>query len=336
MDEYGEWSPTILDPLLYSNTFIRLGDPSRKVLRRRILQKILAGGSIRRSDGDDATMTTFTWVTAGDSAAAGHGTTRGVEQSYTAIVEDTVKDSFAALGIRFEAKNRAIGGGGVRRGGYGGGSSDTNDFRSSSSSCEFAMCMEALYGSDIDILNWDFLSSTSTTTTTTDNEVLRNSQIDQEQQDDRTNQVILWLQRAARHKSKPLLFMMDNAISTLSSHHAIRNYMNDLDANGVGVGLLTTASFYSDILKRIPDSARMSNPHDELPPALRYLRCNESMEGTTLHCDDDDSSASSSSKRIMCGDVEGEGGICKNHKWDTTDEEVCMDTRFQTDWHPGW
>ncbi len=48
----------------------------------------------------------------------------------------TVKEAFAALGIKFHAKNYAMGG-------Y-------------VSGPELAMCMESVFGSDIDILLWDF------------------------------------------------------------------------------------------------------------------------------------------------------------------------------------
>jgi len=78
--------------------------------------------------------TTFVWTTGGHSAAAGHGNL--FSQSYTAILEDTVKDVFASLDIEFIGRNHAMGG-----------------FKSGP---ELSCCMTSIYGKDTDILSWDF------------------------------------------------------------------------------------------------------------------------------------------------------------------------------------
>lgn len=67
----------------------------------------------------------FTWVTAGDSPAAGHGNL--CSQSYTAILEETVQHHFEASGIQFRAKNYA-------------------------SAPELALCMNEVFGGDIDVV----------------------------------------------------------------------------------------------------------------------------------------------------------------------------------------
>lgn len=56
------------------------------------------------------------------------------DQAYTRVIEDTVRDSFDAVGLRFIANNYAMDG--------------------MSSGPELALCMESIYGFDIDILNW--------------------------------------------------------------------------------------------------------------------------------------------------------------------------------------
>ena len=105
---------------------------SKERLIRRLIMKILAAQLNIVNPTEK--RSTFTWVTAGDSAAAGHG--NFFNQTYTAVMEDTVKQTFRSIGIDFVVKNRGIGG-------YGSGP-------------ELTFCMESIYGSDIDILTWDF------------------------------------------------------------------------------------------------------------------------------------------------------------------------------------
>ena len=122
----------ISTPFLNLDDFFRMKDESRERLLRRLMVKVLAAQLDEFKLGKE--HSTFTWVTAGDSVAAAHGNL--FEQSYTAVLEETVKDTFATMGINFVAKNRGIGG-------YGSGP-------------ELAFCLESVYGSDIDILSWDF------------------------------------------------------------------------------------------------------------------------------------------------------------------------------------
>ena len=78
--------------------------------------------------------TSFVWSTGGHSAAAGHGNL--LSQSYTAVLEDTVKEAFASLNITFIGRNHAMGG-------Y-------------KSAPEIACCLDSIFGRDTDILSWDF------------------------------------------------------------------------------------------------------------------------------------------------------------------------------------
>ena len=73
----------------------------------------------------------FTWVTAGDSSAAGHGNL--YSQSYTAILEETVQHHFEALGIQFLTKNYATG--------------------NYNSAPELALCINEVFGGDLDVLD---------------------------------------------------------------------------------------------------------------------------------------------------------------------------------------
>jgi len=76
----------------------------------------------------------FVWATGGHSAAAGHGNL--YNESYTAVMEQTVRPIFQAIGIHFSGRNYAMGG--------------------TSSSPEIASCVDAIFGQDIDVLSWDF------------------------------------------------------------------------------------------------------------------------------------------------------------------------------------
>jgi len=76
----------------------------------------------------------FVWATGGHSAAAGHGNL--FNESYTAFMNRAVSDVFGAIGIEFEGKNYAMGG--------------------TASAPEIALCSEAVFGTDADVISWDF------------------------------------------------------------------------------------------------------------------------------------------------------------------------------------
>ena len=50
----------------------------------------------------------YTWATGGHSASAAHGNL--YNESYTAYMEDDLKDVFGSIGIEFEGRNYAMGG----------------------------------------------------------------------------------------------------------------------------------------------------------------------------------------------------------------------------------
>jgi hypothetical protein len=87
------------------------------------------------------TQTRFVWATAGDGAAAGHGNL--AKESYTAILEQAAGPVFGAAGIELTTRN------------YGwAGATDK-------SAPELALCLDSVYGTDVDILAWDFEESAS-------------------------------------------------------------------------------------------------------------------------------------------------------------------------------
>jgi len=277
--EYGDYNDLLFDKSIHPEIIV-MNNISRERLKRRMMIKILQSLSKENEPNkyeDDGNLReqdiTFTWVTGGDSSAAGHGNL--LEQSYTAVLEDTVKDVFASLGIKFIARNYAMGG-------Y-------------VSAPELALCMESIYGSDIDVLNWDFAKMDGTN----------------------HHRAALWGSRAGVHPSKPILFMMDD----LSSKR-FETFLY-LEKNGLGVALMN-GNAYKHLRKRMPDSNDNFIEVDEIPDALRYFICGETIEGSAS-CED--------SMRFNACETE-EGLLCKQNKWRTKDK--CIDARYQTSWHPGW
>ena len=86
------------------------------------------------ASGDNNHYAKMVWATGGHSSAAGHGNL--FNESYTAFMEQAVSDVFGAIGINFEGRNYAMGG--------------------TSSGVEIALCSEAVFGTDPDVISWDY------------------------------------------------------------------------------------------------------------------------------------------------------------------------------------
>ena len=249
---------------------------SIKRLTRRILMKHLE--AVLRDENSPPPV--FTWVTAGDSSAAGHG--NKYEQAYTAVLQETVSAHFEALGIQFEAKNYGMG--------------------NYHSAPELALCMNEIFGDTIDALMWDFASLQPSS------EPIRKS--------------MLWAHRAGIHPSQPILFSYDSFGE---------RFLKLQEFDGIGTVLMN-----ADALERIrhsmPDTNVVAEPMADLPEAIRYYRCGESIEGG-IKCDD-------SMRNFVCyvdeeisNDDALNLNLCREKKFDT---KPCIDARFQSSWHPGW
>jgi len=210
--EYGQYYQQIFRSN-YSD-FFNMGELSRERLVRRMTRKLVESLMLREEN------VTFTWVTSGHSSAAGHGNL--FNQSYTHTMEAMVSDVFASAGLTFVGKNYAMGGG-------------------MSSGPEQAMCMESLFGSDLDILSWDY--------DITDN-------------NDHW-QAALWSARAASHPSQPTLVMVDTNIKRWALVQGLEN---------VGVGVIQASSI-EDAYKGVPDYEKGENQKG-LPKSLKKFICN--------------------------------------------------------------
>lgn len=266
-EEYGSYYGSIFDKALLRRIFVS-GEEARKRLVRRVMMKILAA----QLQPDEYTR--FTWATAGDSAAAGHGNRSG--QSYTTVMEMTVRDAFSSVGVNFISRNHGM--------------------RGTVSTPELAFCNEAVYGKDVDVLNWDF-----TVTEARD-----------------AHRSMLWTARAAVHAGNPIMFMQDSPtaagrwdlVSRLEDY-GLAPFLMDTDALGLLQGIL-------------PDLMDKSVNQEEIPPPLRHFVCDGAYEGVGV-CED-------VPPHFVCG--KASGIECRNARYNI--DSNCQDDRFNTIWNPGW
>ncbi|CAJ1960348.1 unnamed protein product [Cylindrotheca closterium] len=101
-------------------------DISTQRLRRKLKIKLLQHQLYKNA--------TLVWVTGGHSAAAGHGNL--FNESYTAFLERDLSRIAKSIGLPLEVRNFAMGGSG--------------------SGPELGLCVEQIYGRDVDLLSWDF------------------------------------------------------------------------------------------------------------------------------------------------------------------------------------
>jgi len=268
--EYGDYFKILFDKVTLNKLFV-ISERSKEALLRKMMIRIVENKVSPKAEG-----TRFTWVTAGDSFAAGHGNL--FRQSYTAVLESTVKDAFKVAGIEFKAKNYGMGW--------------------LSSGPELALCMESIYGSNIDILSWDFqLTDTP-----------------------KKDHVPLWVNRAGIHPSNPVLFLMDS-----NSTERYQNHFEKVDIDGLSSVLLDHDFFLQIQKERLPDVHDSSISQKSLPKAIQYHICAGGVEGLQS-CED-------VWRNYICEDY-NHGSLCLQHKYDLQRE--CRTTRYQRSWTPGW
>jgi len=230
--KYGKYYDVIFEsagPKLFE-----INQVSKDRLLRRMMKKIIET-STKNS------KVPFTWVTAGHSACAGHGNL--FSQSKTHVLEEMASKAFSAAGLNFIGKNYAMGGMG--------------------SGPELGMCMEQIYGTDIDVITWDFGMT-----------------------DGRDYwKLALWGARGANHPTRPFQVLMD-------SQEARRTVFQKME--NVGVGLFTKRGYgdMKEMAAVLPDYENDKSQTD-VPESLKYLVCGGIMEegeckshkwNTTAYC----------------------------------------------------
>lgn len=272
--DYGQYFSALFDKVSISKLF-PTSKFSGELLRRKMIMKIVESKLNYESNNPD--ISEFTWVTAGDSAAAGHGNL--FSQSYTNVLEDTVRDSFQAAGMKFVGKNYGMGWMG--------------------SAPESALCMESLYGLDIEVLSWDF----------------------QLTDQDHTDRTYLWASRAGVHSSHPFQLFHDRKSSKRMKH-----FYAGFNSVGLGYTLMDHDFLYEVMAKRLPDAViDKSINMKSVPESVRYFNCNGNVEGS-FQCDD-------ALRNNICEDYDN-GKVCMDFKYDHLDD--CHSTRYQKSWTPGW
>jgi len=269
-EDFGSYRGLILDKSLLNRIF-KCSDASREKLKRKLMIKLVEAQMLASTQ-----QATFVWVTAGDSSAAAHGNM--YSQSYTATMENIAKAAFDAVGINFIARNYAMA-----------------DIESAP---ELSLCMESVYGADIDILTWDFGQTES----------LSDYRVD------------LFSNRAAVLPSTPLIMVLD---SSAAGHHWSR--FQSLEEMGLGA-IMMDGVVMSHILKgRLPDFSSANLVVDNTSEAIRNFICNGFLEGSRP-CDNP-------SQNFMCDDEGGEP--CRSEKYNA--HRWCPgEVRYQTSYNPGW
>lgn len=217
--EYGEYAEQVFDTVSVLRSFKTVNDvaeekdnldKSRERLKRRMKIKIIES---QISEG----TTTFTWAVGGHSASAGHGNL--FRQAYGSIIEQSLQGIFGSLGIKFRVKNYAMGG--------------------TKSAPEMALCMESVYGTDIDIISWDFGMI-----------------------DGRAIELYdLWTQRAGVHPTRPILFSFGQRYFEKVHGDAENAGGAGFEQNFVNAKLIFPNSDDSDVDK------------SKLPPAIKDYMC---------------------------------------------------------------
>jgi len=212
--EYGDYFDDLFSPSIVESMFNSSTSFKDKLIRRYQI-KILEANFKERIEP-------FIWSTAGHSAAAGHGNL--FNQTLTYMLEDTVKDAFASVGMKFIGNNFAMGGMG--------------------SFPELALCMESIYGPDVDILTWDFGMTDAG--------------------HDTHNFLKFWGYRAGAIPSNPIVFGIDTTIWHMQS-------LLQLDLEGVISTGMNSDAVTKMKKDKIPDST--TTDPDSLPPAIKYYMC---------------------------------------------------------------
>ncbi|CAB9523504.1 expressed unknown protein [Seminavis robusta] len=171
----------------------------------------------------------FVFAIAGHSSSAGHGNFE--RDSYGAVMDRVVAPLFSALGVQLETRSYGMSG--------------------KPSAPEMALCQEAILGTDVDVVLWDYAL--------TDN--------------GKVFQLPYWIARAISRKSPPIVLV----------HHSVgdryKPVIAELYANHPHLPLMVgNATVVGQVEAAVPDSLQVDGNVSPLPPLLQFLRCGQSLE----------------------------------------------------------
>lgn len=166
-------------------------------------------------------------IHSGDSGAAGHGNFFG--EQYTMVLQRQAADMFMSVGLNFVARPFAM--------------------HSSTSAPELAACVREIYGSDVDMVTWDFATT-----------------------DGRWH----WRMEMFGHRvmllpKYPTMLVLGPGLDT-ERQSTVEHLVSE------GMAALRLDEAYMNAIKnRIPDSHYHANV-ESLPESVRFLRCGPTLE----------------------------------------------------------
>jgi hypothetical protein len=237
-------------------------------LKRKLQIKILRGELIHDHDADNDESnplpTSLVWATGGHSATAAHG--NFYDESYTAYLERSSRMIWdnGIQTVRFVGRNYAMGG--------------------TAAGAEVAMCIDAIFGTDIDILVWDFGMTDGTEV-----ELLN-----------------LYGHRAALNRGRPILLAFHAGGQAQQRRAQVVQTLEDMGM----AALISSEQVMDDAMAAIPDSFGLSDSEiQQLPPFVRNFRCGSQIENGEPYC------GSEKYNMTMCTDRKGRASWHPGWKW---------------------
>jgi len=231
-EQYGSFTTAIFQRSALLEQITSTSQLSQERLQRKLKIKLIEA---QLKEGE---KTKFTFGIGGHSTASAHGNL--FSQNYGAVLEKNIKPIFESLDIDFYAKNYAI--------------------SAMYSAPEYALCLNAIFGNELDSLVWDFGLTDG-----------RN-----------TWYYELYAQRAGVHPGHPILFSFDPKHKALDASY--------LEEAGMGrfLTIPDTSSF--------PNSDELEGSEFvKLPDGVRYFRCGAESElckenkwNTSIACPNED------------------------------------------------
>ena len=238
--------------------------------------------STSTSTSSSSSSTTIVWVNGGHSSSAGHG--NFLRESYSKVMERLLQHIFASINIQFTVRVRGMG--------------DT------SSGDEVALCMAQLFGTDADIITWDY--------GLTDGKqpkqmwkiamyAYRAAHLSQTVQD--TSSIMSKDDQDNHYydaRQRPALFAIHAAPGHMEAIQELEQLgMTMLGQNQTAIKHLRDA---------LPDMMGLNSTQiSKLPKYLQYFKCQNAIE-------------------------KGDPG-CSQHKFN---QSLCYPRYGTTSWHPGW
>ena len=183
--------------------------------------------------------TTYVVAIGGNSVAAGHGNL--YNESYTAYLERDMEDIFNSIGIDFEGRNYGMGG--------------------ISSGAEISLCSEEVYGSDVDLLVWDF------------------SMTDEKN----TEFMYHYMYKGGRNPGRPAQLAMRLGGEGGKRKDIIQRRRIMATLESLGLSMFTSDN--SEIRKAIPDTMGMNDEQiHNMPEYVRNFKCTNKIEDGLPYC----------------------------------------------------